>query len=463
MTDVILDNEEVKNYVAMKNIVTGVNSRSRLNVERYNDREMLRDFKEGEKAIKRKCEFYLPKFPTEDGEMYQNRVNNSFLYNLLAISIQRVSNKPLNKQIQIISDDEYLVSTMYNFDNNGRTLLDFTRDFLKDSLWYNQGYAFVEDDDVVIIDVDNILQTEVERGDLTYLRFKDIVCRRNGWDDEIIEVVRIFEKFNGKVYYSYYVQVEEGSDAFYEEILDQEYFIQDIPLVRFYPFGTKCEFAPELIFQPTAEMQKVLYKVDSDILNMMSIAAVPFLFFKGVDINDDENPLVISSFNAVAANTDYADVKYIEATCSSLNVLRQERDGIVEKVKSLTVDIMNKASENVTATASNIDEGNNNAMMSCVAVGLQEFLAKIISMKYKFKRAAVEPVFTIQLTTNFSINTKPEELTFLTALFASGVISKKLIFEEAQKRGIITADLTFQEDLVNVDSEMGSGGLYKEM
>lgn len=443
-------------------IVSGVNKRSKLTQSKYDSRELLRDFKEGEKAIKRKSEKYLPKFPTEDDQSYKNRVNSSFLYNLLAISIQRISNKPLDKQIQIITKNKELENTMFNFDNNGRTLLDFTRDFLQDSLWFNQGYAFVEDDDVSIIDVDNILQTEFTEGELNYMRFNDFECRRVDYDDEVIEVVRIFEKVDGVVYYSYYVQVEEDSADFYEVVKDEQYFLEDIPVVRFYPFGTRAEFDPYLTFQPTAEVQKVLYKIDSDILNMMSIAAVPFLFFNGVDINDDENPLIISAFNAVAANSEFANVKYVEATCSSLNVLRQERDTIAEKAKSLTVDVMNKAASNVTATASSIDEANNNIMMSCVAVGLKEFLEKIISLKYRFKRAVVEPVFSIQLTTDFSINTNLDELNFLTALFSNGVISKKTIYEEAQKRGIIANDKSFDENENEKDLEMSSSQFFDE-
>lgn len=446
----------------IKRIVTGVNLPTTTVEERYHERSMLRDFKVGEKAIKAKSNIYLPKFPTEDKTMYENRVANSYLYNLLAISIRRASNKPLDKQIQILSDDEQLNKTMYNFDNNGRSLLDFTRDFLYDSLWFNQGYAFVEDEDVSIIDVDNILQTEVVEGELTFIRFKDVLCRRNGWEDEKIEVVRIFEKIDGIVYYSYYIQQEEDSDDFIEEIYMREYYLNEIPLVRYYPFGTKCEFNPDLTFQSTADIQKVLYKVDSDILNMLSIAAVPILFIKGVDLNDDSAPLSIDSFLAIFANTDAADMRYVEATCSALNTARQERDGLVEKVKSLTMDIM-KATENITATASNIDATNNNVVMSSVAVALQDFLKKIILLKYKFKRFVEVPDFSIQLTTDFSINTDVNELNFLTALFSGGVISKQLIFEEAQRRGIVTTDITYEQDKGNKDSDMSSASLYANM
>lgn len=445
-----------------KRVVQGVNVPTSTFTDRMMDRAMLRDFKIGEKAIKAKRKVYLPKFPTEDQSMYDNRVDNSYLYNILAISIRRASNKPLDKQIQILSDSEELNRTMFNFDNNGRSLLDFTRDFLYDSLWFNQGYAFVEDEDVSIIDVDNILQTEVIEGELIYIRFKDVLCRRNGWEDVKIEVVRIFEKVDGVVYYSYYVQQEENGDDFIEEIYMREYYLNEIPLVRYYPFGTKCEFNPDLTFQPTADIQKVLYKLDSDILNMLSIAAVPILFIKGVDLNDDSEPLSIDSYLAVYANTDNADMRYVEATCSALNTARQERDGLVEKVKSLTMDIT-KAMENITATASNIDASNNNVVMSSVAVGLQDFLKKIILLKYKFKRFVEVPDFAIQLTTDFSINTDVNELNFLTALFSGGVISKKLIFEEAQRRGIVTTEVTYAEDKDSKDAEMSSSSLYANM
>ena len=435
-------------------MATRINERSTLNKKAFDKREILRDFKEGESAIKRRSKFYLPRFPTEDEATYKDRVNSSFLYNILAIAINRIANKPLNKQVQIITDNEELKATMWNFDNDGRTLLDFTRDFLSDSLWYNQGYVFVEGDNVSIIDVDNILQTQVENSELIFIRFKDIIQRRNGWDDELLEVVRVFEKIDDKVYYSIYVQEEEGSSDFIEEVFQERYFIDEIPMCRYYPFGTKYEFFPELTFLPMADIQKVLFRLDSDIINMMGVAAVPFLFFKGVDINDDENPLVISSFNAVAANTEYADVKYVEATCSSLNFLRQERDSLIEKAQTLTIDLMSRHGGNQSATSATIDEANNNSMMSCVAVGLKEFLEKIISMKYKFKKGIKEPEFSVNLTTNFNINTNAEELNFIVNAVNSQLISKKQAFLEGQRRGIISNDSTFEQNQQDITVEL---------
>lgn len=451
-----------------KNPYEGVNVRVKSLEDLYVKRKMLRDFKEGEDAIKADSKYYLPKFPTESTGMYTDRVNNSYLFNILAIIIQRISTKPLNKQIQIIaknadgSENTELVNTMYNFNNEGNTLLDFARDAFAESLWYNQGYAIVEGENVAMIDVDDILQVEVSKGELLYFRFKDVVVQRNGFKEEEIQVIREFEKINDKVYLTIYVETEAKSDVFEITVDHDEYFINEIPVVRFYPFGTKCEFNPDLYFKPVASMQKAIFKQDSDITNMLGIAAVPFLFFKGVDINDDEEPLIISAFNALSSNLDFSDIKYVEATCSSLNVLISERNNMLDKAQSLTIDLLSKNMANVTATSSLIDEANNNAMLSCAAVALQEFLEKIIDLKYKFKLGVAVPTFNISLTTDFSIRATVEELNFLTQCKTLGVISSEDLYVEGQRRGIFDTTKTYEEVMANKDKETSSSSFFPE-
>lgn len=433
-------------------------------VTEYAKRELLRDLRAGECRLKEKRDQYLPKLPAEDDVVYDIRVRNSYLYNVVELNIQKLSSKPFSRPVSIETDDLVLKQLEMNFDGQDHTITEFGRNLFEDALWFSQAHVFIdmpegikrEDGTVIrdasarpvasIIDVDNILDARMnfENTELVYLRFKEIKTIYKDYDEVEVDVVKLFYKENGVVYFNIIEDSESGEFRYYEE--DQVFPLNYIPLVTLYPMSTRIPFRPHLIFQNMAYIQRAHFKTSSDKRNLEQILMCPILFGYGFKVDK----MTISSYTGLIADTDdgkSVDLKWVETNGQGLGLAEKALDTMREQMESIGVDLQTRAGGNQTATANSIDQANNNSILSCMAVALKESLEKIILI-YKdwyMKNSVSTGDFKLDVVTKFDIKVSADEINYLNNALTLNIISKEDYFNEGKRRGIIDSDLTFAE------------------
>lgn len=433
------------------------------------DRELLRDIKEGEETLKSKAETYLPKFPMEDQNVYDIRVRNSYLYNVVDINIQKISSKPFSKPVFINTENLTLKTFEFNFDQSDHTITEFAKSWFEDALWDSQSHVFVdfslseqredgsyvlsnELPNAIILNNDNILQTEYNKGELNYLRFMETKTVRNGFNEITLKVVKIFNKVNNNVYFNIYTQSDIDSSLYIQEFEeDKVYGLNYIPLVSLYPMSTRIPFKPKLIFQNMAYIQKAHFKTLSDKRNLEQIVMVPFLFGKGIDA-DAQKGFAISAFNALIATDPAADLKYVEHQGAALKTGTDSLNEMVDQMESIALDLVTRSGGNQTATQSSIDQANNNSIMSCMSVALKEGLEKIIDIYRDWLNIKEE--YSVDITTKFDIKVSADEINFLNNAVAIGALSSEDYFNEGKRRGIINSDLTYEETIDKITNQL---------
>ena len=436
-------------------------------VKEKNKRELLRDLRIGEEQLKLKRDIYLPMFPHENPKVYEIRVRNSYLYNVVELNIQKLSSKPFSRPATIDSEDAILKSLEMNFDNQEHTITEFSRNLFEDSLWFSQAHVFIDmpvgekrpdgsyirnpnaRPNATIIDVDNILDARMsdDNTELVYLRFLETKTVYSDFEESTIDVVKYYYKSGNTVFFNVFEQDPNNLGEFhyrYEE--DQVFSLNYIPLVTLYPMSTRIPFKPNLIFQNMAYIQRAHFKTLSDKRNLEQILMCPILFGYGFNVDQ----LTISTYNAIIAKNEMgeqAGLSWVETNGNGLSVAEKSLDTMREQMESIGVDLQTRAGGNQTATANSIDQANSNSILSCMAVALKECLEKIV-MIYKdwFELNGVSTgEFKIDVVTKFDIKVSADEINYLNNALNLNIISKEDYFNEGKRRGIIDSDLTFSE------------------
>lgn len=447
--------------------MSSINNMTSSFVAELNKRELLRDLRIGEEKLKQKRNIYLPKFPHEDPVVYDIRVRNSYLYNVVELNIQKLSSKPFLRPATIQTDDPILKTFELNFDNQDHTITEFSRNLFEDALWFSQAHVFVdmpegikrEDGSVIrdpnarpnstIIDVDNILDARMSKDntELVYLRFREYKTIYKNYDESTVEIVKLYYKIGDEVFYNIYKQDSDNVESFtprFEE--DMLFGLNYIPLVTLYPMSTRIPFKPNLIFQNMAYIQRAHFKTLSDKRNLEQILMCPILFGFGFNVDT----LTISTYNAIVAkneNGEQADLKWVETNGQGLSVAEKSLETMEKQMESIGVDLQTRAGGNQTATANSIDQANSNSILSCMAVSLKESLEKImfIYKDWLSKNSVPTGDFKIDVVTKFDIKVSADEINYLNNALTLNIISKEDYFNEGKRRGIIDSDLTFSE------------------
>lgn len=429
-------------------------------------RELLRDLRGGEDVLKSKHEIYLPKFPNEDPKVYEIRVRNSYLYNVVELNIQKLSSKPFSRPATIETNDPILKTLEMNFDNQDHTITEFSRNYFEDALWYSQSHCFVDmplgerrsDGSIIrnpnsrpnatLIEADDILDARMsdDNTELVYLRFQQNKVIYKNYDESTVKVVKLFYKseVDGLIYYNIIEETESGEFWWFDE--DQVYPLSYIPLVTLYPMSTRIPFKPNLIFQNMAYIQRAHFKTLSDKRNLEQILMCPILFGYGFSVDS----ITISTYNAIIAKNELgeqAGLQWVETNGQGLSVAEKSLDTMREQMESIGVDLQTRAGGNQTATANSIDQANNNSILACMAVSLKEALEKII---YIYKdwfalNSVATGDFKVDVVTKFDIKVSTDEINYLNNALTLNIISKEDYFNEGKRRGIIDSDLTYQD------------------
>lgn len=448
------DKKEFKDYIK---------ERSKLLQCAYNSRCLMRDIKSGLETYEQKTKYIKKLSHLEPQETYDNRIYNSVFHNITNRMIKINYTRPFGKVSQLSSSDDYLKNLQNNFDSYNNSLTDFGKKVFKTAMYDSMAHIFVDlpenpDNEfkpdllprAILLNNDDILGARVGNGgEIMHLRFrimKEIPHPENPFDVVLSPIYYVFDKKeDGSVYYNIYREFENEVVSFFDE--SKKYILNKIPLVSYYPDDCEIPFYPDIIFKDLANKNIEYFRSASDQTNILHIARVPILFFKGIDEN--KNGLGIGVGMAVnAGDSEYADGKYIEINGGSINAGRTNMNDILTQMESLGLELMSK---NTTATSSIIDNAQNTSLLTAFAVKLQSTLINVVKLMIELKEKTgytfKTKEFNLNIDTKFSIVVDQAELQFMQFLRSSGDISGKTITNYAKSLGYLQADYNFENDM----------------
>ena len=453
---------------------------------------------------------YLPKLPNEDWSDYDRRRMNAFFTNIYGDISNNLSSKPFSKTCELApetSADLKKLST--NIDGLGNNLHVFARDTFKTSMDKGITWILCEYNKVP---ANATLADEREMGARAYwvhipserllavyskflngveiifhARISEPATELVGYDEVVLNRVREMNRepivdeatgmitgFGPATWQLLEEDIEKdkltGRQTSTWEVIDEgDITIGIIPLVPVIlgkRVGTSWRVEPPL--RDLAYMQVKLFQMESNLDSIKELTAFPMLSGNGIDGKDHEGKVIKvpvgprSVLFAPPNNSGSAgNWTFIEPAAQSLTFLQADIEKHKTEMRDLGYQPLTASNLTVITTA-NVSIKAHSAVQAW-ALMLKDALEQAwkVTVMWLKKPVGTEPVVNVHTDFGVDMESGSESATLI-QLEAAGVISKKLLFEEEKRRGILADDVDYEKDQEQLATEQANNVMQPE-
>ena len=193
--------------------------------------------------------------------------------------------------------------------------------------------------------------------------------------------------------------------------------------------------------QDLADLNITHYQCNSDYLNICHLANVPFLFGKGMaaamDANGVKQPIILSPGRAMTTDVDYADIKWVEHSGSSIASARNLLQDLEKQMKECGLKLTQEvAPQGRTATEVAVNVAESNSRLKSMAVATQDALN--LALYYTSEFLGIPDLTRAKISTDFAdILASANDAQWLSDAFTKGAIDAETLIYEYQRRNII--------------------------
>lgn len=450
---------------------------------------------------------YLPKFPNEPYGEYNRRRANSFCTNIYGDISNNLSSKPFSKICELVPEtSEDLKNLSKNIDGLGNNMHVFSRVVFKAAM--DKGITWIMPD-YTNVPAGSTLAAERDMGARPYwvhvpaekllaiyskfLNGKEIIFHAridetttelDGYDEKIVKRVRelnrdpiqdgkgIITGFKPATWKVYQEDTNKNASTGKEKtswnVIDEGLItigiINLVPIILGKRDGTSWQVDPPL--RDLAYMQVKLFQMESNLDSTKELTAFPMLTGNGINGMDESNKVITVPVGPRAVlfappnNSGTAGSwQFIEPAGTSLNFL----DTGIEKHKT---DMRNLGyqpldSTNLTViTTANVSAKANNAVQAW-ALMLKDGLEQSWNITVQWLKRNDEP--EVYIYTDFGVDIDgASDMAELQAMEQVNVISKKLLFDEAKRRGKLSDAADYEQDQEQIATEAANNVLTPE-
>lgn len=424
---------------------------------------MLRALLGGTHAMRAAGKAYLPQWPNESAESYQARLAVATLYPAYSRTVEVMAGKPFAKPLTLGDDvPSRIVEWCDDIDLQGRNLHTFAADIMRDVIGYGVSGVLVDyprADGVRTLADEQAMgarpyftryapgtvlgwRTAMRNGAtvLTQLRLLESVEVDDGlYATKTIEQVRVlapgawatYRKAEAANKVSEWVLFEEGTTT-----------LSAIPFVFFYGqrtgFGVGMPPLLELAHQNVEHWQSA-----SDQSTILHVARVPILTIIGAE---DDTQITVGASSAVKLPLG-ADMRFVEHSGASIAAGRQSLLDLEERMRQTGAELLVIKPGQITATQVQSESDANKSALQRIAEGIEDALDQALQLAADWVGEATGGHVT--LYKDFSAATLADAMKDVIAMN----VSDQTKFEEAQRRGIISSDRTWEEESERLESQ----------
>lgn len=438
---------------------------------------IVRDLLGGTRAMRAAGERYLPRFPRERPQDYLDRLNQSFLIDMLEDTIDDLVARPFSRSVTFQGDVPDWVEEMNrNVDGIGTPIHQFAESLLRDALKWGMSHVAV---DAIGLPESTPNGRPALVGDFAGARprFRMVPGPNLMWwgraadiNREIIEV-RWYERVVDADTITELMNVWTPTEMrahqrdyrvaeFSESFESKPNRIGQIPLVTLYT-KKEGELLAHPPFMDIAWINLDHWQSYSDQRNLLHIDRVPLLFRKGFETAKAKVSANIASGRRIHSTANVnADMRYVETTGSAAqqgdNHLKSLQDSAREKgAKPLY------ARPNVTATG----DVRADQKSSCDLQKWCELEETVLLRAYQFAQRTVpglQPLadnFRPRIFTDFELSDRTAaEMSVIDAARTRRDLSRENWLKEVKRRNIVREDFDEEENERQLQKEIDEGG-----
>lgn len=430
----------------------------------------------GTEAMRKAGQTYLPMWPAEEKQAYALRLSTAYLFPVFKRTVKTLAAKPLSKPIVLDEKISTRVSEwLDDVDLQGRNLHAFTGVLLEESL--SAGLCGVLVDFSTAAEVARTQagvttqaaeaaaglrpyftlvrakqligwKASIKNGKwgLDQLRFLECVHEADG-EFDVVEVMQIRVLDIGK--WRTYRKVPERDEwALHKE------GTTTLPCIPFVPVYGEYECfmvgRPPLI--EVAQLNVKHWQSQSDQDTILHVARVPLLAVIGIEDNPKAPfELIVGAATAVKLPTG-ADVRYVEHTGAAIGAGQKSLDDLKDQMREAGAELLMLRPRPVTATEVASDDSVGMCTLQEIALTTQDALNQCLV--YMSQWAKEPEPGEVKLFTDFgATNLAEASLQILVSMATAGKLSDETLHTEAQRRGIIASDTTWEEEKERIEAQ----------
>lgn len=407
----------------------------------------------GTKAMRAATTAYMPKRPMETSEDYDARIAMATLFPAYSETMGNMTGRTFFDPITFGEDmpDWIRDEVLPDVDRQGRNFQNFTRDWFHEGLGYGLSFCLVDSPTApgvrtredqrrarirpytVQISPRRVLGWQTnEDGEVIQVRISFERTENGPWETRKIPQVRVYEI--GKV------SIFEKVKSDFAQIDERAMPLGRIPLVPLYTKRTGL-YQAEAPLRELAFLNAKHWRMQSGNDALVDTASVPILAISGVQDGDE---IVIGAKNAVRMPTG-ATMKYVEHTGKAIEAGRQSLDSLKLEMRQAGAKMLEPSQPVRIAAQAKEEAQSENSRLAGIVQTFQDTLNDVLDLIAEWR--GVESGGKCELHPNLEVEFDPtESMKLIRQMGIDGQVSDQTVFNEAQRRGMLSEDLDWDEE-----------------
>ncbi len=429
------------------------------------DWPMIDALMDGTSAMRAGGKAFLPKWPKESDEAYKERLGTAVLHPVFKRTVLVNASRPFSKPITLSeTTPARILEWASDIDMQGSSLGAFALPLFAACLAKGLHGVLVDFPKAeglrtqaeekaagvrpycVQYPANSILGWKTVKATkglrLSQLRLLEFVDVDDGnYGTKKIEQVRLLEPGTWSTY-----RKNEQNPEIWDEFESGTTSLTFVPFVFFY--GTRKGFgignSPllDLAYQNVEHWQSA-----SDQQTILHVARVPILFVKSVG---DTATIAVGAGSAIQSDNEKAEVKYVEHSGAAIGAGAESLEALEDRMRATGAELISLDAGFATATEVSSDSEASKSLLQQVCENFKESLEQCLDYmaSYVKEKATSE----VTLYTDFGIATSTDPGTLGSAA-SGGTISKQTHFEELQRRDVVSADRSWEDEQLRLNGE----------
>lgn len=431
----------------------------------------------GTKAIRAAREAYLPKWPKEDTESYNERLQRSTLLPAFSETVKNMTGRVFARNITLGDEvpDNIRQWVTDDIDLQGKNLEVFAAEWFRSGLAYGLCHCVVDHPSLapgltvaqeresgarpyaVIVQPKQVLgwRYKISNGRpvLTQFRYVESVTEDSGlFGIEAVEQIRVLEIGHWSTYRR---DGKSGSWTLHDEGVTT---LDKIPVVTFYTGQTGTMTAkPPLI--ELAHLNVTHWQSQSDQRNLLHIARVPILVAvnAGDAVGPDGAPIpwemTVGTSAATRLNGENADLKYVEHGGQAMDAGRQDLQDLIEEMRMAGARLLTREGQAVkTAAQANEEAAEKTGALETMGNAFEDAVDQMLQLFADWTKQESGGFATVE--GNYDPDYAPEvSLPMLKQMTDAGFLSQETLFNEVKRRGVISDSLDWADELARIKGQ----------
>lgn len=432
----------------------------------------------GTKAMRKAGQKLLPQFPNEHKDDYQARLNSSTLLPAYSETVANNTGRVFAEPITLGEDVPAPIKELaQNIDNQGNNLDVWVQGLFSSALARGIAYVLVDYPPTQDAEGNPTIRTKADEMSAG-VRPYAVVIRSSqllGWKSTTVNGVEVLTQFR----YMESVEVDDPSNDFATECIPQIRVLEqggwrtyrkstdtnkdewvlhaqgftslpEIPLFAYYTKRTGFMTAEPPLME-VAHLNVKHWQSQSDQDNILHVARVPMLAYIGIDPPDASSgaTMTVGASAATYLPPD-GDMKFVEHTGKAIEAGRQALQDLESQMRMSGAKLLQQEKQ-VTKTAAQADEeaAQELSPLETMAHQLEDAVDQMLQLFADWLK--LPEGGHVEVNGNFDTDFIPETtLPLLLNMANSSKLSDQTLFSEMQRRGVVSGDLTWEEEKAKI-------------